>query len=240
MHSGLLRSESQSLIRKCWVLSLPVAVLMLSSCGEESSDSMRDSAETAGAVPAGSGQEIPGLFVRECTYRAVGGPAHLTRTTPSDLQAGDVTFKGVQLFARRVERRYLYRGQGGGGKWRGFKVVTIVRRGMEATAVAPARDRSSFLLLYDTKGHRKRDITYVRSEGQPAVRFTACPRGSQPLPAGVDPPRGRARPRGEFIGGGFLVRRPGCYHVRVVSEANPEPVTQPVNIAMGKGGCSGA
>jgi hypothetical protein len=180
-------------------------------------------------------------FTLNCEGLVVGAPRFITTVTHGDLSAGPLIFNGARGLSARGNRQ-VFHSNGAKKPWRAFKTVTVTRGGSEATVVVETGDARAFLLIYDSKRFRG-GVEYARSDGDRAVHFTACPQ------EGLDDPRPgvhqvrrqqrRARskhPHGEFPGG-FLAKKPGCYRVQVVSEANPEPVTREVNIAMGRDGC---
>ena len=180
-------------------------------------------------------------FTLNCEGLVVGAPRSITRVTHRDLSADPLIFKAARGFSARGNRR-VFQSSGGRKPWRAFKTVTVTRDGSEAMVAVETGDARAFLLIYDSKRFRS-GVEYARSDGDQAVSFTACPQEE------LDDPRAGARqarrqqrrarskdPHGEFPGG-FLARKPGCYRVQVVSEANPEPVTREVNVAMGRDGC---
>ena len=203
--------------------ALSLAAMVFVACGEGDSDGSRN----AGSSEARSSpsEEDPQAFVRACTGSAVENP--LGPPTSSDLVAGDVVFRNLQAYRSTRERGTLNAGEQLQGQWRFFKVLVTIREGEEALVSVPPKDRDAFLLGYDPsnfRGSGPGGIEFFRSDGQAAVRFGQCGNAS---PEGVS----------EF-NGGVLVRRPGCFHMRI--ESGGETVTKLVNIAKGAGGCGEA
>lgn len=210
------------------VVALLASAVVLAACdgdGERATaddDSAADG-EVVGEVPDGGP-----TFRRECQAGTDRRPLE-AESPRDDLRAGPVTFFAAGAMARRVEREFFRQGGPSGGRWRAFKSVTQISPPVETTVSVAEGDRSAFLLIYKP-GKFRRDIKYFRSDGHATVVFGGC--------ADVDAiPGGGGAVR---FPGGFLARRPGCYRIAVASEADAEPVTRVVNVAMGRGACGEA
>jgi hypothetical protein len=110
-------------------------------------------------------------------------------------------------------------------KWRAFKTL-VVLEASDATLRVARGDRSSLLLGYDPvefRGTGPGQIAFSRSDGQAAVRFTNC----------TNPRRDIEFP------GALLARRPGCYRLEAIDRRGTVVASGLVNIARGKGGCTG-
>lgn len=194
---------------------------MVLACGDGSSSQDELNASDPSLTSLG-GQEP---FVRPCEV-FIKKPERMFVDHPSDLTFGELTFRGLRSLSNRGDAELFKTTPGLAAKWRAFKALVTIEGGAGATISIPIKDQRHFLLGYDPahyKGRGPRNQAWVKSDGQPAVRFGRCAKGS---------PEGES----EFIGR-VLARRPGCYRVRVHVGEAPKPLVRTVNVAMGAKKC---
>jgi hypothetical protein len=203
----------------CVAGAVLIAALPGTGCGGSSSTSSLNAAERKQDVEAvrnGPPPERRGaLFARGCDARVGDGRLSPTR---HDLVLRNARLYFVGQHAPIRMGSIFKSGKRMRGKWRAFKMLVILN-GAEATLRVPPRDRRNFLLAYDLA--RVKNVAYLRSDGQGAVRFVNCL-----------PPR-----RNLEFAGSLIARRPGCYRLQEVSKDGEVAASGVVNIAMGRGVC---
>jgi hypothetical protein len=178
------------------------------------------SVETALAARVGAG-EAPVL--RECTSSVYGD---LGRDwLPPSVVAGPLAFVRARAYASST---YSFRGVGV-GRYRGSKLLVVVRTGWVARVVVPSAQRRKVALQYAPEDFNK---AVVPAESEHDVTFTACP----PHRPFVGP----ASARWTQFNGAIVVAERRCVTLTVYAAKQGHPLAvrpQSARLSFGAGNC---
>ena len=126
-------------------------------------------ADSALSMPAVAGQEAEPV-VRECGSSVYGKLGSERSWLSASVVAGPLVFFRVRAYASSTSKFASV----GGGRYRGSKLLVLVRTGWVARVVVPAAQRRKVALQYGPEDANK---AVVPAESEHDVTFEACPPG---------------------------------------------------------------
>lgn len=170
---------------------------------------------TLGAAAVGAAEPV----VRDCRTSVYGG---LGDWKPESVLSGPLGFVRVKAYERS---RSTYFRSVGNGRYKGLKLLSVVRTGWQARIVVPAHQRSSVALVYDPGTF---NTPVVPTAGVHEVTFTACP-----------PRRPFLGPRSQAwtqFNGEIVVARRRCVLLDVYAAKQGDPLpSRPLRVRLGFG-----
>jgi hypothetical protein len=208
---------------------LALALLTLLVGGACSSDGDETEARTASGSVEGTTTGTPAsrpAVVRTCESSVYGKLAAAGWRQHSVI-AGPVTFYYGNGYAEQPASEFAPV-PGSGGRYRGQKMLVLVRPGAVATVVVPETERSSVALLYDPADWNDPNDYRIGDEGESSVTFRACEEG-QGSPSG-----GPLDAMTQF-NGGFVVAGARCVPLDIFVPGRSQSIR--VTLSFGAGRC---
>jgi hypothetical protein len=210
---------------------LPLAIAAACSSGGEGVNAAETSAATGGAETgtaprAETSTQAVKAFVRTCETN-VYGTLDPRGWREHSVVAGPLVFWAADDYAGQPASLFTpVRGRS--DRYRGLKLLVLVRPDAVATVVVPASARRKVALLYNPAAWNDRN-EYRIEDGDSAVGFEACKKGET---------IGTGSPLNEMtqFNGGFLVAGARCVPLDVLVRGQPRAIR--VTLSFGAGRCA--
>jgi hypothetical protein len=187
-------------------------------------------------VPAVAALVVAGLAAAGSSSGGAAAPAPVERTCRSSVygrlgawQAQSIVAGSLGLVGARTFASAFRPLPAGGGRYRGSKLLVLVRTGWVVRVVVPPAQRRRVALQYDPATF---DDPVAPAAGDHVVTFAACPPGRPFLgPAGA---------RWTQFNGAIVVARRGCVELDVLAAKRGRPLPgrpQRLRVAFGRPAC---